>query len=136
MWTSAAQRELSRKNWERFLVPSNACVPRAERLLRHRDMLPKGAHVWSKGDHGLCWLGEVGASTTEIGVYLVEFWTTRGQSSSLVSSALHDLNGPVRGSWCLQVNVANAFLRGSYVMQIIQEARSWLVDAHAAAVQL
>ena len=42
MRISAAQRELSRNNGERFLVPGYACVPRAEWLRRYDDtVLPK-----------------------------------------------------------------------------------------------
>ena len=54
MWIGAAQRELSRNNGERFWAPGYACVPRADWLRRCRDtVLPKGAHVWYKGDDGL-----------------------------------------------------------------------------------
>ena len=74
MWIGAAQRELSRNKGERFLAPGYACVPRAERLRRYHDsVLPKGAHVWYKGDDGLWWLGKISASTTEDGVYVVQF---------------------------------------------------------------
>ena len=70
----AAQRELSRNNGERFLAPGCACVPRAEWLRRYHDsVLPKGAHVWYKGDDGVWWLGKVFASTTEDGAHLVRF---------------------------------------------------------------
>ena len=70
----AAQRELSRNNGKRFLVPGYACVLRAEWLRRYHDtVLPKGAHFWYKGDDGLWWLGRISASTTEDGVYLVRF---------------------------------------------------------------
>ena len=72
MRIGAAQRKLSRNHGERFLAPGYACVPRAEWLRRYRDtVLPKGAHVWYKGDDGLWWLQKISASTTEDGVYLV-----------------------------------------------------------------
>ena len=57
MWIGAAQPELSRNNDERFLAPGYACVLRAELLhCYHGTVLPKGAHVWYKGDDGLWWL--------------------------------------------------------------------------------
>ena len=55
-----------------FLALGHACIPRAEWLRRYRDtVLPKGAHVWCKGDDGLWWLGKVSASMTEDGAHLV-----------------------------------------------------------------
>ena len=84
MRIGAAQRKLSRNHGERFLAPGYACAPRAEWLRCYRDtVLPKGAHVWYKGDDGMWWLGKISASTTEDGVYLVRVWTIRGRSSSL-----------------------------------------------------
>ena len=57
MRIGAEQRELSRNDGEHFFVPDYACVPRAEWLRRYRDtVLPKGVHVWYKGDHGLWWV--------------------------------------------------------------------------------
>ena len=54
MGIGTAQRELSRNNGELFLAPGYVCVPRAEWFRRYRDtVLPKGAHVWYKGDDGL-----------------------------------------------------------------------------------
>ena len=54
MRIGAAQRKLFRNHGERLLAPGYACVPRAELLCRYRDtVLPKGAHVWDKGDDGL-----------------------------------------------------------------------------------
>ena len=53
MRIGVAQREPSRNNGERFLAPGYACVSRAEWLRRcHDAVLPKGAHVWYKGDDG------------------------------------------------------------------------------------
>ena len=50
----AAQREFSRSNGERFLSPGYDCVPRADWLRHyHETVIPKGAHVWYKGDDGL-----------------------------------------------------------------------------------
>ena len=69
----AAQRKLSRNHGERFLAPGYACAPRAEWLRCYRDtVLPKGAHLWYKGDDGLWWLAKISASTTEDGVYLAQ----------------------------------------------------------------
>ena len=57
MRIDADQRELSENNGERFLAPGYACVLRAELLhCYHGTVLPKGAHVWYKGDDGLWWL--------------------------------------------------------------------------------
>ena len=54
------------------MPPGYACVARAEWLRRYRDtVLPEGAYVWYKSDDGFWWLGIIGASTTEDGVYLV-----------------------------------------------------------------
>ena len=72
MRIAAAQPRLSRNHVERFLPPGYACVARAEWLRRYRDtVLPEGAYVWYKSDDGFWWLGIIGASTTEDGVYLV-----------------------------------------------------------------
>ena len=70
----AAQRELSRRNGERFLAPGYDSVPHAEWLRRFgATVLPRGAHFWCKGDDDLWWLGKISASTTTGGVYLVRF---------------------------------------------------------------
>ena len=72
MQISAAQWELSRNNGERLLAHGYGCVPRAEWLGRSSaTVLPNGAHVGYKGDHGLWWLGNISASTSTKGVYLV-----------------------------------------------------------------
>ena len=75
MRIGAAQRELSRNNGERFLAPGYAFVSRADWLRRYHDtVLPKGAHFYYKGEHGLrLWLGKNSASTTEDKLYLVRF---------------------------------------------------------------
>ena len=71
MRIGAAQRELFRNKGERFLAPVYACVPRPDWLRRYHDaVLPKGAHVWYKGDDGLWWLGKISVSTTDDKVYL------------------------------------------------------------------
>ena len=54
MRIGAGHREPSRNNGERVLSPGHVCVPRADGLGPHDDtVLPKGAHVWHKGDDGL-----------------------------------------------------------------------------------
>ena len=114
MRIGAAQRELSRNNGERFLAPSYACIPSAEWLHRYGDtVLPKGAHVWYKGDDGLWWLGKISASTTKDGVYLVRFLDDLGSIKFPLPPARYTTStGAVRGSRCLQVHVASAFPRG------------------------
>ena len=113
MHIDAARRELSRNNGERFLAPGYACVPRAEWLYRYRDtVLPKGAHFWYKGDDGLWWLGNVRASTTEDGVYLVQVLDDPGPIKLPLPPARYTTSaGAVRGSWCLQVHETSAFPR-------------------------
>ena len=103
MRIGAAQRELSRNNGERFLAPGYACVPRVEWLRRYHDtVLPKGAHLWYKGDDGLWWLGKISARTTEDGVYLVRFLDDPGPINLPLSPARYMTStGAVRGSWCL-----------------------------------
>ena len=93
MRIGVAQRELSRNNGEHFLAPGYACVPRAEWLRRYHDtVLHKGAHFWYKCDDGLWWLGKIGASTTEDGVYVPgPVFARLGADHS--PGALHDLNG-------------------------------------------
>ena len=84
MRIGAAQRELSRNNGERFLAPGYACVPRAEWLRRYRNtVLPKGAHVWYKGDDGLWGLGKSVRVRRRMGYTWSDFLTIRGRSSSL-----------------------------------------------------
>ena len=79
MRIEAAQRELSCNNGERFLAPGYAYDPRADWLCRYHDkVLPKGAHVWNKGDDGVWWLGKFSASTTEDKAYLVRFMDDSG----------------------------------------------------------
>ena len=54
MRIGAAQPEVYRNNEERFLAPGYACVPRADWLRRYHDtVLPKGPHLWYKGNDGL-----------------------------------------------------------------------------------
>ena len=110
----AAQRKLSRNHGERFLAPGYACVPRAEWLRRYRDMvLPKGAHLWYKGDDGLWWLGKISASTTEDGAYLVRILDDPGPIKLPLTPASYTTStGAGRGSWCLQVHVASLFPQG------------------------
>ena len=84
MRIGAAERELSRNNGDRFLAPGYACVPRADCLYRCRHtVLPKGAHVWYKGDDGLWCLGKISTSTTRMEYTWSDFWTTRCRSSFL-----------------------------------------------------
>ena len=118
-----AQRELSRNNWERFLAPGNACVPRADWLRRHHNtVLPKGAHFWYTGDDGLWWLGKISASTTEANVYLVRFLGDPGPIKlPLPPARCMTSTGAVRGSWCLQVHIASAFPRG--IQRNVDESR-------------
>ena len=113
MRIGAAQRELSGNNGERFLAPGCACVTSAAWLRRYRHTgLPKGAHVWYKGDDGLWWLGKISASTTD-GVYVVRFLDDPGPIKLPLPPARYSTStGGVRGSWCLQVHEASAFSRG------------------------
>ena len=114
MLIGAAQRELSRHNGERFLAPGYACVARADWLRRYHDtVLPKGDHVWYKGNDGLWWLGKISASTTEDNVCLVRFLGDTGQIKLPPPPARYTTStGAVRGFWCLQVHVASAFPGG------------------------
>ena len=123
MRIGAAQRKLSRIHGERVLAPGYACAPRAELLRCYRDtVLPKGAHLWYKGNDGLWWLGEISASTTEDRVYLVRFLDDAGPIKVPLSPARYTTStGAVRGSWCLQVHVASAFSRG--VQRNVDESR-------------
>ena len=111
---AGAQRELSRNNGERFLVPGYACVLRADWLRRNNDrVLPKRAHVWYKGDDGLWWLRKISASTTGDKVYLVRFLDDPGPIKLPLPPARYTIwTGADRGSWCLQVHIASAFPRG------------------------
>ena len=96
MRIGAAQRKLSRNRGGSVLAPGYACVPRKEWRRRYRDtLLPRGAHVWYKGDDGLWWIGKISASTTEDGVYLApcldDPWPIKLAPS--FPGALHNLNG-------------------------------------------
>ena len=63
MRISAAQRELSRSNGERFLAPGYGCISYADWLDRYcNSVFPDGAHFWYKGDDGLWWLGKISAT--------------------------------------------------------------------------
>ena len=114
MQIGAAPREVSRNNGERLLVPGYACVPGAEWLHRYRDtVLPKGAHVWYKGDDGLWWPGKIIASTTKNGVYLVRFLDDSGPIKLPIPPTRYTTStGAVRSSWRLQVHETSAFSRG------------------------
>ena len=96
------------------MPPGYACAPRAEWLRFYRDtVLPKGAHVWYKGDDGLWYPGKISASTTEDEAYLVRWWDDPGPIKLPLSPARYTTStGAVRGSWCLHVHVASAFSRG------------------------
>ena len=68
------------------------------------------------------WLGKISASTTEDGVYLVQFWDDPGSIKLPLSSARYKTStGTLRGSWCLQVHVASAFSRG--VQRSVDDSR-------------
>ena len=123
MRIAVAQHELSRNNGEHFLAPGYACVTRAEWFRRNHDtVLPKGAHVWYKGDDGLWWLGEISARTTEDKVYLVCFLDDPGPIKLPLPPARYTTStGAVRGSRCLQVHIASAFPRG--VQRNVDESR-------------
>ena len=74
-----AQRKFYRRNGERFLAPGYGCVPHAKWLSRYSvTVLPNGTHFWCKGDDGLWWLGNISASTSTDGVYLVCFFDDPG----------------------------------------------------------
>ena len=96
------------------MAPDYACVSHAEWLSRYHDtVLPKGGHFWYKGDDGLWWLEKTSARTTEDGVYLVRRLDDPGPIKLPLSPARYTTStDAVRGSWCLQVHVANAFSRG------------------------
>ena len=84
MRIGAAQRELSRNNGERFLAPGYACVPRTDWLRRYHDtILPKGAHVWYKGDDGLWRLGKSARALPRTRHTWSAFWTTRDRLNFL-----------------------------------------------------
>ena len=104
MRIGAAQCELSRNNGEHFSVPDCTCVTRTEWLRRYRDkVLPKGTHVWYKGDDGLWCLGKISASTTKDGVYLVRFWDDPEPIKLSLSPARYTTStGALRDSWCLR----------------------------------
>ena len=123
MRIGAAQRELSRSIGDRFLAPSYACVPRADWLRQYPDtVLPKGAHVWYKGDDGLWRLGNLSASTTEDKVYLVRFLDDPRPIKLPLSPACYTTSTrAVRGSWRLQVHIASAFPPG--IQRNVDESR-------------
>ena len=123
MRIGAAQRELSHNNGERFLAPGYAYVSRTDWLHRYHDtVLPKGAHVWYKGEDGLWWLGKFSASTTEDKVYLVRFLDDPGPIKLPPLPARYTTSTrAVRGSWCLQVHIGSAFPRG--VQRNVDESR-------------
>ena len=83
-----AQRELSRANGERVLIPGYGCVPRAD-WLRHcsTTVLTPGAHFWYKGDDGLWWLEKISARTTTDGEYSERFLDDPGPTKLLLSPA-------------------------------------------------
>ena len=115
MRIGAAQRELSRNKGRHFLAPSYARVTRMEWIRRFRNtVLPKGVHLWYKDDDGLWWLGKIGASTTEGGVYLVRLLDDPGTIKLPLPSARYTTSTEtVRGSWYLPVHVNNAFPGGT-----------------------
>ena len=76
MRISAARRELSRINGERFLAPGYGCVPHAEWLTRYSvTVLPNGAHVWYRGDDGfvVAWEDQR-EHDYEWDIFVVLFW--------------------------------------------------------------
>ena len=78
MRIGAAQDEPSRNNGERFVAPGYACVPRVDSFSRYHDtVLPKGAHVWYKGNDGLWWLGKSTRALPRTRYTWSAFWTTR-----------------------------------------------------------
>ena len=134
MRIGAAQGELSRNNGERFLAPGYACVPRAEWLRRYRDtVLPKRAHYGYKGNDRLWWLRKISASTTEDGVHLVRFWTTRGRSSFLSPRrATRPQRGPYEILAASRSTKPARSVVGFNVTEMNLEARPWLADFHTA----
>ena len=78
-----------------FLAPGYVCAPRPEWLCRYRDtMLPKGAHVWYRGDNGLWWLEK---NQCEYdggwGIPRPNFGRSGAVQAPSFPGALHDLRG-------------------------------------------
>ena len=123
---------LGQSSW----APSNACVTRTEWISRFRvTVLSKRVHVWYKGGDGLWRFWTISARTTEDGVYLVRFLDDSGPIKLPLPPARYTTStGDVRGSWCLQVHVASAFLRGIQ-RNVGVNFKAWpsLVDFQAAA---
>ena len=79
-------------------------------------------------------LENISASTTEDKVYLVRFLDGPGPIKLPLPPARYTTStGAGRGSWCLQVHIASAFLGGSNVTQMNLEARPWPVGFEATA---
>ena len=129
MRIGAAQRELSRKNGERFLAYGYGCVPRTEWLSRYSTtMLPNGTRIWYNGDGGSWCLGKISASTTAKGVYLSRFLDDPGPIKlPLPPTRYSTSTGTLRGSWCLQVPLSSAFARG--VQPDVYKSRGAAVDS-------
>ena len=141
MRIGAAQRELSRNNGECFRAPGYACVTRADWLCRYHDtVLPKEAHFWYKGDDGLRWLRKISATTTKDKVNLVRFLDDSGPIKlPLLPACYTTFTGAVRGSWCLQVDIASAFSWG--IQRDVNEYRgatvsSWLSSHRRSSIVL
>ena len=119
---------VSSGNGERFLAHGYGCVPSAEWLSRYSTtVLPNGAHFWYMGDDGLWWLGNISASMTTKGVYLVRVLDDPGLIKLPLPPARYTTStGAVRGSWCLQVHLTSAFARG--VQRTVDESRGAAVS--------
>ena len=87
----------------------------------------QGSPFLVQGRRRFWWLGKMSASMITKGVYLVRFLDDPGPIKLPLPPARHTTStGAVRGSWCLQVNLAGAFARG--VQRNVDESRGAAVD--------
>ena len=117
------------------MAPSYARVMRMEWIHRLRDtVLPQGAHFWYKDDDGLWWLGQISASTTEGGVYLVRFSVDpRLFKLIFLRRATRLRRGPYEALGIFRSTSTSPSRGGFSVTCMAVETRPWLVDFQAAA---
>ena len=122
MRIGGAQHELSRNNGESFLAPGYACVPRAEWLRRYPTWCsPKEPTFGTRATMGCGGFEKSARVRRRMEYTWSDFLDDPGPIKIPPPPARYTSTGAVRGSWCLQVHEASAYLRG--IQRNVDESR-------------
>ena len=108
---SAAQREISRNNGERFLAHGYGCVPRAEWLSRYSTTVPPNGADLVQGRRRFMMAWEYQRERDHEGGICGAFLDDPWLINLLTPACSTTSTGAVRGSWRLQLHLASSFAR-------------------------